>query len=239
MDPLSGKRCLITGASSGIGLGIAQRLAQDGARLALVSRSKERLATAITTLAPGAPPPLALVADVTHAADVERMVGTALGAWGEIDVLVNAAGAAVFLPVGEMDEAQWDQVLDANLKAVYLLCRQVIPRMLAAGSGDIVNIGSIAAHQGFENSTAYCASKHGLLGFSRALALEVRKKGLRVITVSPGSVDTPLWDSTGWSPDRTKMLQAGDVAEAVVSALRLSGRATVDEMLVMPRDGVL
>lgn len=239
MAPLTGKRCLITGASSGIGLAIAQCLAQDGARLALVSRSKERLAAAVATLPPAAPPPLTLAGDVTRAADVDRVVAKALEAWGGIDVLVNAAGAAVFLPVGEMAEAQWDQVLDANLKAVFLMCRRLVPPMLAAGSGDIVNIGSVAAHQGFENSTAYCASKHGLLGFSRALALEVRKKGLRVITVSPGSVNTPLWDTTGWSPDRSKMLQAGDVAEAVAAALSLPGRATVDELIVMPKDGVL
>ena len=239
MAPLTGKRCLITGASSGIGLAIAQRLAQDGARLALVSRSKERLAAAVAALPPAAPPPLPLVGDITRAADVDRIVAKALESLGGIDVLVNAAGAAAFLPVGEMAEAQWDQVLDANLKAVFLMCHRVVPGMLAAGSGDIVNIGSIAAHQGFENSTAYCASKHGLLGFSRALALEVRKKGLRIITVSPGSVDTPLWDATAWSPDRTKMLHASDIAEAVAAALSLPRRATVDELIVMPKDGVL
>ena len=101
--------------------------------------------------------------------------------------------------------------------------------MLERGYGDIVNIGSIASHQGFENSTAYCAAKHGVLGFSRALALEVRKRGLRVITVSPGSVNTPLWDPMEWTPDRSKMLHADEVAEAVHAALTVSSTAAIDE----------
>ncbi len=236
---LAGKRCIVTGASSGIGLAIAQRLARDGASVLMVARDAERLESAAQDLVSYPGKRITVPADVTQDRPAQEVVRLALEVFGGIDALVNAAGAAYFKPVTETTPAQWDEVLNANLRAVFLLCRYAVPHMLAAGRGDIVNIASIAAHQGFPNGTAYCASKHGLLGFSRALALEVRKHGLRVITVSPGSVDTPLWDKQEWSPERAKMLRAGDVAEAVHAALTLSGNATVDELIVMPKEGVL
>jgi NAD(P)-dependent dehydrogenase (short-subunit alcohol dehydrogenase family) len=236
---LQGKVCLVTGASSGIGLAVAQRFAREGARLCLVSRAVGKLATAAASLDPGAPTPLIVPADLTSSGDIRRVVERATAELGGIDVLVNAAGSAYFLPVGETTEAQWDEILDVNLKAVFLMCHHVVPRMLEAGRGDIVNVGSIASHIGLGNSTAYTASKHGLLGFSKALAAEVRREGLRVITVSPGSVNTPLWDGMEWTPEKSRMLLPEDVAEAVHAALTMSDNATVDEMVVMPRDGVL
>lgn len=235
---LGGKRCIVTGASSGVGLAIAQRFARDGARLALVARTRTRLDAAARTLSSAAAC-LALPADVTRDDHARGVVERVAAEMGGIDVLVNAAGVAYFRPIGETSVEHWDEVLDANLKGVFLMCKHAAPRMLGAGRGDIVNIGSIAAHQGFKGATAYCASKHGLLGFSRALALEVRQRGLRVITVSPGSVDTPLWERSDWSPEKTKMLRAEDVAEAVYAALTISDNAAVDELIVMPRAGVL
>ncbi|MCH8190347.1 MAG: SDR family oxidoreductase [Chloroflexi bacterium] len=239
MPSLTGKSCIVTGASSGIGLAVARRFAQDGANIALVGRSPSKLEAAARSMDSFPGRRVIVQADVTQEVETQRLVQQTLGEFGALDVLVNAAGAAYFLPIAETTLDQWDEVLDTNLKAVFLLCRLVTPPMLAAGHGDIVNIASIAAHQGFDGGTAYCASKHGLLGFSRALALEVRRQGLRVITVSPGSVDTPLWDPMKWSPDRAKMLHPEDVAEAVFGSLTFSGNASVDELIVMPRDGVL
>ncbi len=239
MASLAGKRCIVTGASSGIGLAIARRFARDGADVALVGRSVSKLEAAARSMNSALGRRLVVAADVTREDQVRSLVERTLSEFGGIDVLVNAAGAAYFLPITDTTEQQWDAVLDTNLKAVFLMCKLVAPEMLAAGRGDIVNIASIAAHQGFDGGTAYCASKHGLLGFSRALALEVRRRGLRVITVSPGSVDTPLWDPMEWSPDRAKMLHPDDVAESVYASLTVSGNAAVDELIVMPRDGVL
>ncbi|MBI3743284.1 MAG: SDR family oxidoreductase [Chloroflexi bacterium] len=239
MGSLAGKACIVTGASSGIGLAIVKRLAQDGANVVMLARSSEKLEAVRRATAAQAGQRIPLATDVTDERQVREAIEKTIERFGRIDVLVNAAGAAYFQPITETSTAQWDQVLDTNLKAVFLACKYAVPAMLAEGRGDIVNIGSIAAHQGFENSTAYCASKHGLLGFGRALALEVRKKGLRVVTITPGSVDTPLWDSMAWSPDRKKMLHAEDVASAVYAALAIGENASVDEMVVMPREGVL
>ncbi len=239
MLSLKGKACIVTGASSGIGLAIARRLAQGGVKLCLVARSEDKLRAIADDLRNDGEKPLIAPADVAQEEPVRRAVQSAVSAFGGVDILVNSAGSVYFTPIGETALEQWDQVVDSNLKGVFLCCRQVVPHMLERGRGDIVNIASIAAHQGFENSTAYCAAKHGVLGFSRALALEVRKQGLRVITVSPGSVDTPLWDPMEWTPDRAKMLRPEDVAESVVATLTISSTAAVDEIVVMPREGVL
>ena len=239
MLSLEGRACILTGASSGIGLAIARRLSREKARLCLVARSADKLEAIAEELGRGAERPMIAAADVTKDEQVKAAVDGAVSRLGSIDVLVNCAGTVYFNPIVDTTEEQWDQVVDSNLKGAFLLCKHVMPHMLSRGRGDIVNIASIAAHQGFESSTAYCAAKHGVLGFSRALALEVRKRGLRVITVSPGSVDTPLWDPMEWSPDRTKMLRAEEVADAVVAALTISSTAAVDELIVMPQEGVL
>ena len=239
MRSLKDKGCMVTGASSGIGLAIARRLAGDGARLSLVARSQAGLVKAAASLGAEAGEPVIVPADLMHREGVVRAVQTTVDALGGIDVLVNAAGAATFKPLGEMSEAEWDETIDTNLKAVFHACQAVLPHMLARGRGDIVNIASIAAHQGFPGGVAYCASKAGLLGFAKALATEVRQQGVRVITVSPGAVDTPLWDKAGGDLDRKRMLTPEDVAEAVYGALAFSTTAVVDEVVVMPRDGFL
>ncbi len=239
MISLAGKVCIVTGASRGIGEAIARRFAQEKARLCLVARSGDKLEALAQELGENGEPPLIAVADVTREADVERAAGQALARFGRIDVLINNAGIVQFSYIGKMPESMWDEIVDSNLKGTFLFCKHVVPYMLTRGRGDVVNIASIAAHQGFEASTAYCAAKHGVLGFSRALALEVRKKGLRVITVSPGSVDTPMWEGMEWTPPRAKMLHAEEVAEAVLAALTISPTATVDEIIVMPQEGVL
>ena len=239
MESLNGKVCLVTGASSGIGLAVARRLAKEGAQLTMVARSQEPLIAAAKSIDQADGDPLIVPADLVHATGVRLAVEQTLERYGAIDIVVNAAGAAHFMPLDELSEEHWDDVLNTNLKAVYHMCKQVLPTMLAAGKGDIINVASIAAHHGFEGGTAYCASKHGLLGLSRALAAEVRQQGIRVIVVSPGAVDTPLWDKAGGDLDRARMLTSEDVAEAVYGALAFSTTAVVDELVVMPRDGFL
>lgn len=235
MVSISGKVCLVTGASSGIGEAVARLFAGDGAKVCLVARSRDRLDALVNELGSNV---VAVPTDVTKEAEVQTAVEAATSI-GPVDILVNSAGTVYFDPVEATSEEHWNAVVDSNLKGVFLFCKHVVPGMLERARGDIVNIASIAAHQGFENSTAYCAAKHGVLGLSRALGLEVRKRGLRVITVSPGSVDTPLWDSMEWTPDRSKMLHADEVAKSVYAALTISQAAAVDELLLMPQEGVL
>jgi NAD(P)-dependent dehydrogenase (short-subunit alcohol dehydrogenase family) len=167
------------------------------------------------------------------------MVRQVVSGLGRIDILVNCAGSAAFRPLQKTTESQWDAMLDTNLKGTFLCCQQVIPQMLKQGAGDIVNIASVAGLEPFNESAAYCASKFGLVGLSKALSLEFRKKGIRVITVCPGAVDTELWDSVQDAPARERMLRPEEVAAAVVDALTFSRRAVVDLIRLTPPEGIL
>lgn len=239
MTSVRGKVCIVTGASRGIGEAIARRFAREQAILCLVARSAAPLESLATELGREGETPLVAPADVADETQVHGVVQRTLARFGSIDILINNAGAVRSNRIGDTPVELWDEVIDSNLKGMFLFCKHVVPHMLSRGKGDIVNMASIAAHQGFDVSTAYCAAKHGVLGFSRALALEVRKQGLRVITVSPGSVDTPAWQGMEHAPPRSKMLRPGEVAEAVLAALTVSATATVDEIVITPAEGVL
>jgi 3-oxoacyl-[acyl-carrier protein] reductase len=154
---------------------------------------------------------------------------------GEIGVLVNNAGVLIARPIEELTLEDWDTTMATNLRSLFLTTRAVLPAMRARGAGTIVNLASLAGRNGFVGGTAYAASKHAVLGFSRSLMLEVRKEGIRVIAVCPGSVDTgmlrdqPMLQS---KPDR--ILRPEDVAETIVHAVRLPERAMVSEVDIRP-----
>jgi NAD(P)-dependent dehydrogenase (short-subunit alcohol dehydrogenase family) len=148
---------------------------------------------------------------------------------------VNNAGIAILKPFDQLSLEDWDATMATNLRSLYLVTREVLPSMRARRRGDIVNIASLAGRNGFAGGTAYAASKHAVLGFSRSLMLEVRKENIRVITVCPGSVDTPLIQHQGMlKPDVTRILRPEDVAESIVAALALPERAMVSELDVRP-----
>ena len=134
------------------------------------------------------------------------LVARTLAEHGRIDILVTAAGVARFGPVAEVATADWDQTLAVNLRGALLCCRAVLPAMMAARRGTIINIGSVVTSRTLTGSAAYTASKYGLLGFSRVLAEEMRPHGVRVGVLSAGATDTPLWDGMPGAPDRARML---------------------------------
>jgi NAD(P)-dependent dehydrogenase (short-subunit alcohol dehydrogenase family) len=236
---LEDKVALVTGASRGIGQAIAVALAQQGARLALVARSVKGLRQTAHQVENRGAECLVTAADVANEAQVRRVVAEALERFGRVDILVNSAGVAAFRPLEETTEADWDAMLDANLKSPFLLMKHVVPLMVRQGKGDVVNIASIAALHAFSNSSGYCASKAGLVGLSRAVSQEYRTRGIRVVAVCPGAVDTPLWDAAEQPPERSRMLRPEEVAKVVVAALTFSDTGVVDLLQVTPRDGIL
>jgi len=204
---LSGRVALVTGGASGIGRAIAVRLAQEGVHLCILSLSRERVRLLPDELKYFASLGeleqtrqaaeqhgvrcLALEGDVSVTADVARMVATTLEKLGRVDVLVNnAATSCVHSVLGHEDES-FLRVLKVNLFGPYLCAKAVLPHMLAGKWGRIISIASTSAHVGAANYSAYTASKHGLLGFSRSLALEVAPHQITVNTISPASVETP------------------------------------------------
>jgi NAD(P)-dependent dehydrogenase (short-subunit alcohol dehydrogenase family) len=181
---------LITGGASGIGAATADRLARDGVRLVLadidsagLDRTTERLG--------GADRALGVVTDVRAFADCERAVDAAVERFGRLDILVNCAGVWVEGPTDTMTEADWDRVIDVNLKGTFAMCRHAIPALEASG-GCIVNVSSDAGLWGNKGAAIYCASKGGVTVLSKALAVELASRGIRVNAVCPGDVDSPM-----------------------------------------------
>src|ERR1700685_1762918 len=210
---LAGQVALVTGGSRGIGRAIAQRLASMGCAVAICGRDKKALAGVEEELRGVVTGVFAQVADVTSAADVEKLVQGAESTLGPISILVNNAGIGLFGPAHEKSEADWDRVLNTNLKSAFLVSRAVAPAMIQRGAGDIINISSLAGRNAFAGGGIYCASKWGLQGLSACMAEDLREHGIRVSVICPGSVATEF--SPRSSKDQSKKLSPEDVAHAV------------------------
>lgn len=226
---------VVTGASQGIGLAIAMAFGSRGARIAMCAREPGRLAKAARTVESQASAVFAHACDVTDHDDVTTFRDTVLERLGTPTVLVNNAGIGRFAPVDEMSVEEFDAVMRANVRSLFLVTRAFLPAMKSHGQGTIVNIVSLAGKHGFVGGAAYAASKHAALGFTKSLMLEVRAQGIRVMAVCPGSVDTPFFDKQDWMrPNRERILRPGDVAEAVLAAVGLPDSANVSEIDIRP-----
>ena len=186
MDRFAGKTVIVTGAGRGIGQAIAQRFADEGAEVMLLGRGREALEETSELIGGG----LVHTADVGDAAQVAAAVGSALDAWGRIDVLVNNAGIDDETPFLEIDEGRWRAVVDTNLTGVFLCSQRVAREMAAAGGGVILHNASIDASGGDGSFASYNAAKAGLLGLNRTMALELAEHGIRSNCVSPGFTHT-------------------------------------------------
>ncbi|RYV51161.1 SDR family NAD(P)-dependent oxidoreductase [Pengzhenrongella frigida] len=187
----AGLTAIVTGAGSGIGRATALRLAAEGARVVACDLMPERVAETIALIAAeGAGVGVGAVGDITDQQHIDAIVADA---GGRVDVLVNCAGIMDgFLPVGELDDATWERVLDVNLTSPMRTTRAVLPLMTAAGAGAIVNVASAAAQHGGASGTAYAASKHGVIGLTRSTAVLYRAAGIRCNAVLPGAVATNI-----------------------------------------------
>lgn len=197
---------LITGGARGIGRAAAARFVAAGDRVAVVARPSVALDATAREL--GVTP---LPADLTDPAACEAVAARAAEALGPIDVLINNAGVIHRQPLVEQPLDAWDDTFAVNLRAPFLLARAVLPAMLERGSGRIVNVASIAGTLGTPRAVAYCASKWGLIGFTKALSEEVKGRGVIVTALNPGSVDTRMLAGSGFEPDMTPE----DVADAL------------------------
>ena len=233
---LAGKTSLITGGSRGIGFAIARKLGELGSRVSVCSRDGKRLESAASELERAGIEVFAMQCDVTRPADIDAFVQKTESSLGHVDIAVNNAGVGLFGPSHEASEADWDSVLDTNLKSVFLMTKALAPRMILRRSGHIINIASLAGKNAFAGGGIYCASKWGLLGFTQCVAEDLRGYGIRVSAICPGSVATEF--SHGGGPakgkDSSKMLQADDIAHAVVMLVTQAPQSFISEVVMRP-----
>jgi NAD(P)-dependent dehydrogenase (short-subunit alcohol dehydrogenase family) len=191
-NALKGRVALITGASRGLGKAMALALARAGVRLALVARDRNALAGAVSEARALGAEAESFRVDVTDEQEVAQLQRDVLARFGGVDILINNAGINVRKALPEFTLAEWNHVLNTNLTSAFLLCRAFVPQMKGRGFGRIINMTSIMSHVSLPERTAYSASKAGLLGFTRALALELAGDGITVVGISPGPFATEM-----------------------------------------------
>ena len=244
MNPPSNQlRAIVTGASSGIGKATALAFAKSGIGVALVSRSTDKLETVakeIKALKTGAKVktyPL----DLEILDRVKQQISEICLDFGPINILVNNAGIGYTNSLNNTPLEDWQRVLDLNLTSAFQCIQGVLPQMRDRHSGTIINVASIAAFNAFPDWGAYGVSKAALVALGKALSAEEREHGIRTVTISPGSVNTPIWDTDTVQADynREAMLTPEIVAQSILHTALLPEQAVVEEMIVMPSGGAL
>ena len=233
------RRALVTGASRGIGQATALALAKAGFELALVSRSLENLGPTLADLKAAGVRAKAYALDLSDLGEIQPKIHHIVEDFGPFQVLVNNAGMGYTGPLATMSLQDWQQVLDLNLTSIFECIKAALPAMRSLGSSTIINVASIAAKSAFPNWGAYTVSKAGLVALSKVLSAEERANGVRVVTIYPGAVNTPIWDTDTVNADfdRSKMLTPDLVAQAIVDTVLLPQQAVIEELTLMPSAG--
>lgn len=225
---LSGRIAVITGGGYGIGAAIARKVASLGATAVICGRNRARLEQTAREI-----PCESLVCDVTDWNSIALLEQRMRQTFGRLDILVNNAGIGAFAgPLHSMPLADWDAVLNTNLRGVFYMIRALAPLMISSGGGDIINISSIAGKNALPNGAAYAASKWGLNGLSYSVAEELRAHKIRVSVICPGSTNTELSPHEGKDPN--KMLQPEDVAHVVEMLVTQESRSFASEVVLRP-----
>ncbi|WP_141525062.1 3-ketoacyl-ACP reductase [Bacillus sp. AFS018417] len=225
---IQGKNALITGAGRGIGRAVAIALAKEGVNVGLLARSEENLKAVAKEVEAEGVKAVTVTADVSSYEEVSEAIETLKNGLGSIDILINNAGISKFGKFLELDVAEWEKIIQVNLMGVYYVTRAALPGMIEQQSGDIINISSTAGQKGAPVTSAYSASKFGVLGLTESLAMEVRKYNIRVTALTPSTVATDMAVELGLTdgnPDR--VMQAEDIAEFIVAQLKLNKRTFI------------
>ena len=189
---VKGRVALVTGGGTGIGKAIGLQLAKNAARVAIASRNRSHLDATSAEFRSLSLPVLPVRMDVRNKKDVQRAVSEVVAEWGEIHILVNNAGISGLITTDDPDDTKWYDILDTNLNGMYLITKEVLQHMPEHQGGRVINISSVLGKFGVPGYTAYCTTKHGMIGFTRALALEVVNRGITVNAICPGWVDTEM-----------------------------------------------
>lgn len=242
MNPPSNQlRAIVTGASSGIGKATALAFAKSGIEVALVSRSVAKLKAVAAEIEALGTTAKVYPLDLAILEQVQQQMTEICTHFGPIDILVNNAGMGYTNSLKNTTLEDWQRVIELNLTSVFQCIQGVLPQMRDRRQGTIINVASIAAFNAFPDWGAYGVSKAALVALSKALSVEERENGIRTVTISPGSVNTPIWDTDTVQADfnRSAMLTPEIVAQSILHTALLPKQAVVEEMIVMPTGGAL
>lgn len=189
---LKGKVAIVTGGGTGIGKAIAFDFVKEGAKVAITGRRMNVLEQTVDEIRKMGGEGVGITGDVSNLGDVDRMVNVTINTFGRLDILVNCAGILISADLAHHTEKVWNDTIDINLKGSFFCIQKAVPEMIKQGKGKIINIASIAGEIGFPNSAAYCASKGGIMGMTKALAMELAPQKINVNALGPGDIETPL-----------------------------------------------
>lgn len=232
---MQNKVVVVVGATGGIGSALTHKLAAEGANLVLAARDSSRL-TALESQLPISyeKQVLSVSCDITDQNQVEMLMSKAVAKFGQIDVLVNAAGAGVMKQYNKVTPADLDAMLDLNLKGSFYTCQAAAEVMKEKKSGHICNVVGILGKHSMAMASAYCASKFGVVGFSKCMADEMKRFGIKFTLFYFGGVDSPFWDNVSLKVDRSKMLTTETAANAILFALKTDPQAVPMEINIQP-----
>lgn len=227
---LTGMGAIVTGAGRGIGRNIALALAREGAYVTLAARTPSELEQVRLEIESFGGRAVCIPTDISSEPDVIRLVAGAAQHWGRLDIVVNNAGIGAFGPLEQAGTAQWDEVMAVNARGTFLMCREAIPHLRRQRPSYIINITSVVGVKGYVNQALYSASKHAVMGMSKALAKEVQKDGIRVHAICPGGVDTDMAGAARPDLDRSVLISPEDIADVALFLVTRRGNAVIDEI---------
>ncbi len=229
---LKEKVAVVTGASRGIGRAIAIKLAEEGANLVLIARSKQNLEKVMNEVIKLGVNAYICEADLQDIYSSNRIIEETINTFGKLDFLINNAGVAIANTIENTTAEQWDLHMNVNVRAPFLLSKEAIPHLRKSDAATIINIASVVGRKGYINQGAYTASKHALMGMTKVLAQEAFDDNIRVHVISPGGVETEMVTKTRPDLDTSMLASPEDIADIIIFLLKHRGKAVIDEINV-------
>ena len=232
---LSDQIAIVTGGGRGIGRSIALALASCGATVIAAARTSEEIESVAQDIKNNGGKALSVPCDLADESQISRLFDTVMDEFGKLDIMFNNAAIGHYGPFINFSTSDMDDMIKVNIRGTYICCREALQRMVPQKRGYIINISSVVGFKGYENQSAYTATKHAVVGMTKTLALEAQKYNIRASVIHPGGVDTSLAGDARPDLDRSSLMQPEDIAQTVLFLLSLSERAAVDEIYIRRR----
>ena len=232
---LSGQVAVVTGGGRGIGRAIALALAQCKASVFIAARTLSEIETVAREIKKANGKAFFSQCDIAEEGQINQMFDKVMDNFGRLDIMINNAAIGRYGPFQNFNTSDLDDLIAVNMRGTFICCREALQRMVPQRSGYIINISSVVGFKGYENQSAYTATKHAVVGMTKTLALEAQKYNIRASVIHPGGVDTDLAGEARPDLDRSILMQPEDIAQTVLFLLSLSDRAAVDEIYIRRR----